>query len=148
MHKPRRKYEWYIGIDTGVNTGWAVWNAHQRKFLDIRTTAIHTAMLWAATWAGMTDDAGNRNVFFRVEDARLATAKRHGDRHKLRGAGSVMRDAKMWEDYLKSIGADFEMVRPNPLITKLTDEQFARTTGWLEKCSSHGRDAGMLVFNL
>jgi hypothetical protein len=143
----RRQYDWYIGIDTGVNTGWAIWNAKDKKFLEIRTTAVHMAMQWAGTWATMRNAAGEINTFFRIEDARLATYGRGGEGHKMRGAGSVMRDAKFWNDFLRSIGAHYEMVRPDPKITKLDADIFAMTTGWKERCSSHGRDAAMLVFD-
>ena len=34
----------YIGIDTGVNTGVAVWDNRQRTFLQIETMMIHRAM--------------------------------------------------------------------------------------------------------
>jgi hypothetical protein len=142
-----QKYEWYIGIDTGMNTGWAIWNAKDKKFLELRTTGIHLAMQWAGTWATMRNEAGDISTFFRVEDSRQATFGRQGDAHKLRGAGSVMRDGKIWEDYLTSLGARFEMVRPNPKLTKLSPEIFAKTTGWTEKCSSHARDAAMLVYD-
>ena len=146
MKRHRRKYQFYIGIDTGVNTGWAVWVPKDKRFLDIRTTPVHTAMLWAGTWASMTDETGATAAFFVVEDARKAKHGRQEDGYKMRGAGSVMRDAKFWEDYLNSIGADFEMVRPNPAITKLAAGKFEKTTGWTDKTSSHGRDAAMLVY--
>lgn len=146
MQKPRRKYDYYVGIDTGVNTGYAIWESAAKRFIMLRTVPIHEAMRRIEHWATLSDDQRNRKTFIRVEDARKAVFDRSKEAHKLRGAGSVMRDAKIWEDYLASIGADFEMVRPNGRLTKMAEDQFARTTGWTEPCSSHARDAAMLVY--
>ena len=35
----------YIGIDTGVNTGFAVWDKESRGLLSVETTTITKAML-------------------------------------------------------------------------------------------------------
>lgn len=34
----------YIGIDTGVHTGFAVWDSSERCFLMLKTLKIHVAM--------------------------------------------------------------------------------------------------------
>lgn len=34
----------YVGIDTGVNTGFAVWDSKQRSLLQVCSLPIHKAM--------------------------------------------------------------------------------------------------------
>lgn len=38
------KYNYCIGIDTGVDTGIAVWDRKTRKLTSVKTTSIHRAM--------------------------------------------------------------------------------------------------------
>lgn len=135
----------YVGIDTGVHTGFAVWDARGRKLTEVSCLPIHRALqrvrdLW--------EDERLGRVYF--EDARQRkwygnnTARK--DRAKLQGAGSVKRDCTIWEDYLKDLGIPFVAVPPKNNCTKLDDTQFRRLTGWEGRTNEHGRDAAMLVF--
>lgn len=139
----KAKYRYYIGIDCGVNTGMAIWDRVEESFSMVSSMMIHQAMKSVEEWDRLFRKAG---VFIRVEDARKANHHREGDSHKLRGAGSVMRDARIWEDFLTTLGADFEMVRPQKALTKLTAEKFKQVTGWDKVTNEHARDAGMMVF--
>lgn len=143
------KFRYYVGIDTGVQTGLAVWDKHEKKLIDVQTLMIHEAMDTVRNWIHL-------HAFIRVEDARqreyLAEEKNDAEyRGKLMGAGSVMRDAKIWEDYLKDMfekwqGVHYEMVAPKNNKTKLDAAEFVKITGWKKRCSIHARDAAMLVF--
>jgi len=130
-----------IGIDTGVNTGIAVWNRHERKLVMVKSLMIHQAMEYILTLDYFS-------TFILVEDARKATHGRNSatDKSKLQGAGSVKRDAKMWEDFLTDKAIPFEMIRPNRATTKLDAPTFRAITGWEEQTNQHGRDAAMIVF--
>lgn len=133
------------GIDTGVHTGVALWDTAQRKFLTIRTSGIIDAMdfVWnTATSEGVT-------VF--LEDARLRKwipreSSLNQFKGRAMGAGSVKRDAAIWEEFLTKRGIPFHLVAPERNRTKLSAEAFAALTGWKSRTSSHGRDAAMLVF--
>jgi hypothetical protein len=135
-----KKYKFYIGIDCGVNTGVAVWNSEAQKFIGVGSMKIHEAMEL------IKDYVFSMEVFVRVEDARLR--KWFGPRSdaKLQGAGSVKRDAKIWEDFLVFYNIPFEMVPPQFNATKLKAEVFAKITKWERKTNEHARDAAMLVF--
>lgn len=133
LHKP----EIYIGIDCGVNTGVAVWNALTKKFIVVKAVMIHQAFEIVKYWHGC-----NR-VFVIVEDARQVKFKTSNV--KAQGAGSVKRDASIWEGFLKDHGIRCDFVRPNKAITKLTSDQFKASTGWEGSTNSHNRDAAMLV---
>ena len=135
-----KKYEYYIGIDTGVNTGFAVWERENKRFLCALTYPIHTAMfvirdLWV-----------KENVIIRIEDARKRKWFGKSGREQLQGAGSIKRDAKIWEDFLTDLEIPFEMVAPMNNKTKLDSAKFKSLTGYNERTNVHGRDAAMLVF--
>lgn len=126
-----------IGIDTGVNTGFAVWNTERENFDFILSVKIHTALQ-------MVKEISPALV--RVEDARLY--KHYGKTNPkiIQQVGSVKRDAVVWEDFLTAFAIPFEMVAPSDNLTKLPAREFARMTGWLDRTNEHGRDAAMLVF--
>lgn len=81
----------YVGIDTGVNTGFAVWDSKQRSLLQVCSLPIHKAMervrsLYDEYKAGIGD-----KVIVRVEDPRQRTwfgterMSREMERKKLQG---------------------------------------------------------------
>jgi hypothetical protein len=130
-----------VGIDTGVNTGYAVWNKSAKQFSDILTLQIHEVIL------RLNQLHQSHRIKVRIEDARLRKWV-SGGREKLQGVGSVKRDAKILEDFCKDKGITYELVAPKNNKTKLTPDVFVRMTGWRGKCSEHARDAAMLVFNM
>lgn len=138
------KFDIYIGIDTGVSTGIAVWDAESKKFIHLETVKIHRAMEIVRHYHTI-----NGNIHVKVEDARKRKffggyiAKDMAARQQ--GAGSVKRDASVWEDYLKDLGCSFEMRIPKD--TKISEQMFHKLTGWTKRISNHARDAAMMVFN-
>jgi hypothetical protein len=132
-----KKYKYYIGIDTGTNTGFALWDAKEKNFKHIETMKIHEAMLQISALSN--DELAMTMI--RVEDARQRKWFGQSGREKLQGAGSVKRDATIWEDFLKDLKANFEMVAPKNNVTKLTADSFKKITGWPEKTNVHCRDA-------
>lgn len=87
------------------------------------------------------------NLLVRVEDARQRRWFGPRSDAKLQGAGSVKRDAKIWEDFLTDKKIPFEMVPPQFNTTKLKAEAFKKITKWKYATNEHARDAAMLVFN-
>ena len=136
-----------IGIDPGHATGLAVWDSHRREFRAVATLPIHRAMKAVHDWA----DEYPHQVRVVFEDARrrrwlpkdTSSAEYRGH---LMGAGSVKRDAVIWEEYLADLGIPFEHPGPRPGLTKWDADVFARTTGWKGRTSNHARDAALLVF--
>jgi hypothetical protein len=139
----------YIGIDTGVNTGIAVWDSEKKEFITVGSQTIHEALFEVNRYDLMQKIRSDKpsSIKVRVEDARQRKYIT-GGREKLQGAGSVKRDAKIWEDFLSDYNIPYEMVAPKYNKTKLTAEAFKKLTGWEAKTNSHGRDAAMLIFNL
>ncbi len=127
-----------IGIDPGVSTGIAVWDIDRGDFDFIKTVSIDVA------WNIVQDI---KPVVVLVEDARKRDNFYVGP-HRSQGAGSIKRDCSAWEKFLKRIKFNYEMIHPKYVVTKLDAKSFERATGWTQKTSVHGRDAGMLVYGL
>ena len=92
------------------------------------------------------DSVNHGELFVFIEDPRKAVYKRQDDIHKAQGAGSVKRDATIWEDFLTDKRIPFAMVRPVKEMTKWSDAYFRKVTGYTGQTSVHARDAAMLVY--
>ncbi|HBG40233.1 MAG TPA: hypothetical protein DDW85_02315 [Porphyromonadaceae bacterium] len=138
----------FVGIDTGKNTGYAVWDSNRDSFLEIKTVLIHQAMQAVRELS----EQNPGQVIVRVEDPRQRTwfgterMSRETERSRLQGVGSVKRDATVWEDFLTDLGIRFDMVAPKNNSTKLSPDMFKLYTKWTKRTSEHARDAAMLVF--
>ena len=137
----------WIGIDTGVHTGLAIWDGKGRIFLSIEELKIHRAMDVVEALA----KANPGEVRARVEVARqrrwipnMRSIRNEIGRAK--GAGTVERDCSIWEDFLADIDVAREMVAPRYNVTKLRQEALANLTRWTQRTNEHERDAAMLVF--
>jgi hypothetical protein len=134
-------YRYYIGIDTGVNTGFAIYDREKKEITQIISMPIHKALNYVRNVFQVGDTS---NIIVVVEDARQVQF--NTDKMKAQGAGSVKRDAKIWNDFLDDYKIPYMMVRPKKSITKLSADEFKATTGWTERTNSHARDAAMLVW--
>ena len=135
-----------IGIDCGKHTGIAIWDTDAQSLVRLVTLPIHKALLFVYEFQTLRN---RTRVYF--EDARQRKwlpkdASSSEYRGHLMGAGSVKRDAVIWQDALTDWGIPFEMVPPRPGMTKWTDETFRNVTGWKGRTSNHARDAALLVF--
>ena len=136
MTKPKYK----IGIDTGVNTGFAVYS-------DGKLQRVESMSITKAMQAVLSYPPGETRLF--IEDARKWRGwkgKTKQTEARIQGAGSVKRDAQIWEAWCKENGYEAFFIAPYHNTTKLKDEDFKRITKWTGKTNNHGRDAAMLVF--
>lgn len=136
----------YIGIDTGVNTGFAVWNSKRKEFLDISTLKLHQALLRVYEYRQQGESV---TVIFEDPRQRKWIPREHSLKEQLgrsQGAGSVKRDAKVWEEFCVDMHLPFMMVKPAKGMTKWSEDYFRRITGWTKRTSNHGRDAAVLVY--
>lgn len=130
-----------IGIDPGVNTGFAVWCATERRLMSVDSMTIDSAM----DEVRRIHREGNlHSVTF--EDARLRTWYGSKGKEALQGAGSIKRDCGIWSDFLGRLGVAYRSVKPAAGATKWTAERFASVTGWVGRTNEHGRDAALLVY--
>jgi len=133
-------YRYYIGIDPGTNTGYAVYDRSIKQMTVVKTVKIHQAMLAILV---LFKQCNENEMLVVVEDARQVEYFIHED--KLEGTASVKRDSQIWHDYLTEHKIPFMMVRPNPKITKLKAHVVRAASGWTEPTNEHNRDAVMLV---
>lgn len=134
----------FVGIDPGVHTGFAIWNAGDQTLQDVASMGAIDAMVLVQSMHGFGNVAA---VHF--EDARLRTGW-FGDRakQKLQGAGSIKRDCQLWADWLDWLKCPYRAISPKAKGSKMNSEQFQRITGWLSRTNEHGRDAAALVIGL
>lgn len=138
----------YIGIDTGVHTGIAVWDSERKEFVVVDTIKIHEALQIVSSYAYK-----DISLCVRFEDARqrkwIPFAKNMtGELGRAQGAGYVKAHCQIWEDFLTDYRIPFEAIAPRRNVTKLSAEQFWRITGYKGRTSEHARDAAMLVYGL
>lgn len=137
------------GIDPGVKTGFALWDADKQEFRHITTTTIIgvTHMLTELIVSNSI-----KEIWF--EDSR----KRGGRQHNLQGAGSIKRDCSIWQQFCEYYKIKHKEIAPQTLTatirkfvadksqTKIDDKTFKKITGWKGRTSQHARDAAMLVY--
>lgn len=130
-----------IGIDTGVNTGIAVWQDGELQSVESMT--ITKAMRKILTLYP------HKYTKLYIEDARKwigFNGKTKSTDARLQGAGSVKRDAKIWEDWCKEHDYEVVFVKPMGKGLKKSAEDFKRITGWKGRTNEHSRDAAMIVY--
>lgn len=134
----------WIGIDTGTKTGLAVWDSDKKEFKEMQTLLIHQAMQRVMDW-DLIAQAADTSIHVVFEDARQRKWYSGDASAKMQGAGSIKRDAAIWEDFLKDYGYEFTMVAPQKGMTKMNEDYFKTITGWKGRTSNHARDAALLV---
>ncbi|WP_288401709.1 hypothetical protein [uncultured Acinetobacter sp.] len=134
-----------IGIDCGVNTGFAV-------AIDGILTRVESMTITQAMEAVKELHKQHPNLIVRIEDARKRTWFGDADARQAKsgagtreGVGSVKRDCSIWEQFCIEQNIKFDLVHPAANITKTKDAYFKRLTGWKDRTNEHGRDAAMLV---
>lgn len=132
-----------VGIDPGVETGFAGWDLEATKLLFCESLKIHQAM----------DRVREMHLCLSVRIVIVEDARQRGwfgksDRERLQGAGSIKRDCLIWEDFLREHRVPFVMNAPLVRGTKLDAQVFRQFSGWTQRTNEHARDAGMLVCQL
>lgn len=133
---------YFIGIDVGINTGVAVWDKSEKRFVEIQTTSILKAMEIVKKYEK------SDIVQVRLEDARKRKWFGDSGRERLQGAGSVKRDCVIWEEFLNDRKIPYMLIAPKNNSTKLSAESFKKITGYSGRTNEHTRDAAMLVFGI
>ena len=135
----------YIGIDTGVNTGFAIWDSKSKELLEVSTLMLHQAMLriydlqqQGTPMKVIFEDPRQRKWIPREQSLSEQLGRRQG-------AGSVKRDAKVWQEFCSDLHIPYAMIKPAKGMTKWSADYFKKITGWTKRTSSHGRDAACLV---
>lgn len=135
----------FIGIDPGTETGIGYKIPEGNG---VKSLKIHNAMVFVNYLVANYPD---RPVFIRVEDARKRKKFGANSTFKQQGAGSIKRDCKIWEDFLKDLQKQYpgrvevQFLHPIKGGTKMPSGVFRRTTGITGRTNNHERDAYMLI---
>ena len=138
-----KKFDLIIGIDPGVNTGFAIWDVKKQSLKKVESNIAFYVEEICKIGFGT-----GLKILVRFEDARLRTWFGKAGREQLQGAGSIKRDCSRWEEFLTHNQIPFEQVAPRNNRTKMSANEFKRLTGWVSKTNEHSRDAAMLIFGL
>lgn len=141
--KEEQNFNYAIGIDCGVNTGFAVWCINRQKLISVKSLKIHQAILKIIE---AKKRGGEIKVY--IEDARLRKWFGKDSQLKKQGAGSVKRDSKIWEDFCIDYEIPYQLVNPKDNKTKLDAKTFKTYTKFEGVTNEHSRDASMLVFGM
>ena len=133
-----KQYHTMIGIDPGTNTGVAI--KLNGNLVGVETMTIIEAIQCVTGWAENQKD----DVLVRIEDARLRTFFGSSGSEMWKGAGSIMRDCKIWEDEMKRQGINVEFVHPKN-VKATTADYFKKLTGWRYRTSIHAREAAWMI---
>ena len=130
-----------IGIDTGTKTGFAVWEDGKLQVVESMTiTQAMRKILTAYPY---------QTTKLYIEDARKwigFNGKTKTTDARLQGAGSVKREASIWEDWCKENGYQAIFIKPMGKGLKKSAEDFKRITKWEGRTNEHSRDAAMIVY--
>ena len=135
----------YVGIDCGEHTGFAVWDSTRGEFLRVETLHLSQALIEVYDL-----HRSGEPVHVVFEDARqrkwIPRERNESQyRGRLMGAGSVKRDATVWQEFCEDNGIPFTARAPQKGMTKWSPQSFASVTGWAGRTSEHARDAALLV---
>lgn len=134
-----------VGIDPGVNTGFAVTdNGH---LSDVETMTFTEAQAWCLNCIARYREQGNLSTLeLVIEDPRgIYVPPDHRNPQRIKGVGSVERDVKLWIEFCQYYKIPFRTVKPGKL-RKIDAATFRRITGWDGRTSEHARAAAMMVF--
>ncbi len=138
----------HVGIDPGVHTGIAAWNAKTKEFSVVETTHIFIAM---DILKALIYEHGVSNVHVHCENPNtwrhFSGTSASKIASKAQGAGSVKRDFSIWKAYCEHIGVEFTPVSLTAALKKIDALRFQKYTGIRKRTSEHARDAAMIVLN-
>jgi len=136
----------HVGIDPGVNTGYAVWSSRNRAFVELYTgKAIEVEHKLLDLVVKM---AGKAPITVYVEDVRKMRLPKHlQNPGRTKGAGSIGRDVQRWLDFLEFHGIQHVASKISPKEFRTGDAAwFKAKTGWDGRTSEHARSAAGLVW--
>lgn len=154
-----------IGIDPGLNTGVAVWDRINKRFIEIRTTdffgAISDIKRHISNW-------GLLNVNVYIEAPQLISTtfdkriKGKSQPQKLKisqNVGMNKKESMLLDKFCQNKNIAHFMIKPtsktsgksllkNAPVGMTQKAYFNKITGWDCQSSEHSRDAAMLVYGL
>ncbi len=145
--------KYYIGIDGGVNTGFAVWNSTTKRFRELDTYSFWEAIDRIDHYINeLRDNKILLEVVIEDVTQNKPTFNRGAHNQSVynkmsQNVGANKRDCTLISEYCELNEVPIHKIRPTKAsLTKLDSETFKKITGYEGRSSSHARDAGCLVF--
>lgn len=136
-----------VGIDPGVHTGFCV--IDNGDLTDVETYTFTEAQAWLLNCIkayAEPEKQGCCTLELVIEDPRgQYVPYNQREPQRIKGVGSVERDAKLWIEFAEYYGIKYRTVKPGKY-RKIDAKTFANITGWTGRTSEHARAAAMMVF--
>lgn len=135
--------QYLIGIDPGINTGFAVLWKKENRLIECRSTDFWGALQSAEEWGKnfeikvIVEKPGTKAVWHQGAQSQAAKNRTAVN------VGSVIREAELIIERMKILGIECHVVPPKG---KVTSAHFRRVTGWNFQTNQHARDAAMLLY--
>lgn len=146
---PIKRADIVIGIDPGVETGYAEWSRSRKQFIELNTLSF-----WATHDRIVQFNPFDVEIFIENPDSKRAMYQRTDEiehartREQIaRKIGSNRREASLLIERFQSLGYTVRAVSPIKE-KKWNAEVFRRLTKYKGRTSQHVRDAGRLVFGM
>lgn len=153
----------FLGIDTGTNTGFSVWNG--KNFVELITIDFWKCIEKIEYYYNIckekdinlvivVEDVTQNNPVFKIEDMYRKTKGLHVNKLKAcckKGVnvGKVQRETSLLIEYIENKNIKLIKKRPTKYsLTKIDSKAFEKFTGYNKRTSEHARDAAMLVFGM
>lgn len=138
-----KEYDYMIGIDPGINVGYATWFVEDKLLCYVTSESLFKIFEWIA---GLNQ---THSIKVRIENPNtwIGFKGQKRESFRLQGAGAVKQSYKHIIEFLEHHKIDYEPVRLQGSMKKLSAARFKELTGYTDRTNEHGRDAAMLVFN-
>ena len=155
--------KYYIGIDAGTRTGFAIWNATLQKFTLVKTFDFWDCIKNLGVFVKQYLNSGHE-VSIVIEDvtqnksaySAIGTYEKTEGEHenKLLAAlehakrvGTVWDKTKLITEWCERNKLNIILIKPSSkTMTKIKSHEFQQTTGYQNQTSEHSRDAAFLVY--
>ena len=136
----------YVGIDTGKNTGLAVWDSEKKRFDLIKPCDFHDCIY------AIVGNYPPRYTVIRVELSQTKAVWHKGKRTDMKknntiavNVGMVRRESELMLEMLTMAGYKVIPVKPSG---KIDANVFEKITGYKGRTNQHTRDAAMMVYGM
>jgi len=136
--------DYVIGIDPGMNNGYAVWNPNTKQLESVCSVPLFR----------LFDFINQLNKIYtlkvRIENPNTWVPFKgtKQDNSRLQGAGSVKQTYRHIIEFLEDQKIEYATVKLQGTMKKMKQDKFKQYTGWNKVTNEHGRDGAMLVYGI
>jgi hypothetical protein len=161
------KIKLYVGIDCGTHTGFSVWDATNKMFLEVGSCTFWQSIDKIMDYVSMNEM--QYDICFIIEDVNAHSStfnatktyqSTQGNHNQKIGAvckqaervGSVKDKTALTVEFIELRAKEFSNIEIKKIPptrasgTKMKSEQFKALTKWDKQTNEHARDSAMLVF--